>query len=337
MMECEAVAEMCVALAREHHPDAIVILGDTLDTHEVIRTFPFKLACDFFERMAQIAQTYVLIGNHDYINASQFLTDNHPFNPMKYLSNLTIVDAPVITTINDMKFIMCPYVPPGRFMEALETLPSGSLDGCKCIFAHQEFRGSAYGSTGVSECGDEWTLDLPRVISGHIHEASHLSKIGVYYTGTPYQQEYAASPEKHVWLTTFKSKNPEPFIEKLSLGLRGKIEMTFEINESVGDDAIEEFHRKLEDVIDQHDVRVILTGNKSVLNAFRSANIFATTLKNMNGVRIAYKYTDDATAMGVGDVPKKERENFEKVFRRLVEDTKNKDVIELYKSTSTSG
>lgn len=52
-------------LALERSPDAIVILGDLLHTHEKVHTVPLNKAYEFIDKMRQISKTYVIVGNHD--------------------------------------------------------------------------------------------------------------------------------------------------------------------------------------------------------------------------------------------------------------------------------
>ena len=145
--------------AEQITPTAIILLGDTMDTHETAKNAPWKQACRFIECLSEIAPVYVLIGNHDLINQSQFLTDNHFFNPLKKWKNVTIVDTPICVEIGGYNIVLCPYVPPGRFEEALDMMME--LGGCNedfdwreeasCIFGHQEMQGVEYNGVLVQK------------------------------------------------------------------------------------------------------------------------------------------------------------------------------------------
>ena len=160
-----------------HSIDLVVLLGDILHTHERIHTLAMKRACSLFEKLASRAPLYVLVGNHDYIQNDQFLTENHWMVPLKVWSNVTIVDR--VVRVDDCLFV--PYVPNGRFEEALDTF-KGWISA-RYIFAHQEFKGAVARHGIQLNDGDNWSIDLPRVISGHIHGRQELP-IGVYYTGS---------------------------------------------------------------------------------------------------------------------------------------------------------
>ena len=159
--------ERLIKLAISKEPDLIVIAGDLLHTHERLHTLALNKACELVDKMRKISLTYVLVGNHDYIQNQQFLTHNHWMNGLKEWNNTVIVDKVIRTTIKNEKFIFVPYVPPGRFQEALDTLGE-RWDDASCIFAHQEFFGCKMGAI-ISVEGDKWELTNPHVVSGHIH------------------------------------------------------------------------------------------------------------------------------------------------------------------------
>ena len=77
------------------------------------------------------------------------------------------------------KFLFVPYVPPGRFVEALETYKNINWKDVDCIFAHQEFYGCKMGAI-LSEEGDKWESKWPLVVSGHIHSRQWINK-NIYY------------------------------------------------------------------------------------------------------------------------------------------------------------
>lgn len=194
-------------LASNQSVDLIVCLGDVLDRHETIHVVPLDNAIKCLFSMSQIAPLVVLIGNHDRPNNSHFLTPDHPFQALKYWHNTRIVDTVEFGNYtkdsHDYKFVYVPYVPPGRFQEALET--QGSMDqvlqNTQCLFAHQEFYGVQMGPI-KSEVGDKWDLNHPLVVSGHIHEEQVLQK-NIIYTGTPMQHAFGEMEDKTVSIFDF--------------------------------------------------------------------------------------------------------------------------------------
>ena len=79
--EGEAFVDACIVKVRMYNPEVIICLGDTLDTHHIVRVQPHRLAHRFLLSLSEVAPTYLLIGNHDLINHKQFLSDQHIFNP----------------------------------------------------------------------------------------------------------------------------------------------------------------------------------------------------------------------------------------------------------------
>ncbi len=203
--ETDPMVEEIVKLASDIKPDIIVLLGDILDRHETIHVSPLTRAIKFMSRLVEIADTYVLIGNHDLKNNRQFLSDEHPFVSVKYWNhihhNIKIIDTTTTVKIKNHIFVFVPYVPPGSFREALEY--SNEWKYATCIFAHQEFKGCKMGAITSIE-GDEWSLSHPFVVSGHIHDYQE-PQVNILYTGTPIQHAYGDHHDKTVSLIQFES------------------------------------------------------------------------------------------------------------------------------------
>ena len=81
--EAELMIERLKEMATERKPDFIVIAGDLLHHHETLNTIAMNKAHQLVDTMRAIAMTFVLVGNHDYINHKQFLTTNHWMNALK--------------------------------------------------------------------------------------------------------------------------------------------------------------------------------------------------------------------------------------------------------------
>ena len=185
-------------------PDAVVCLGDVLDRHETIHVNPLLRSIDFFQKISAKYKLYILIGNHDRPSNQVFLTDEHPFSALKHWNNTTIVDRVVSDTIQNKEFLFVPYVPTGRFMEAIQThVKDNNISGYSCIFAHQEFFGAKMGIV-ESKDGDRWSTENPLVISGHIHDFDELAS-NIIYTGTPIQHSFGDRDDKRVFLFTFEN------------------------------------------------------------------------------------------------------------------------------------
>ena len=185
------------------NPDAVVCLGDVLDRHETIHVGPLQRSIDLFQKIAVEYPLFILIGNHDRPSNQVFLTEEHPFTALKLWKNTTIVDKVVEGNVKGVSFLFVPYVPPGRFQEAIETLVSmDQIQKYQCIFAHQEFKGAKMGIV-ESVVGDVWDESYPLVVSGHIHDFDELGS-NIIYTGTPIQHAFGDNEDKGVFLFEFQ-------------------------------------------------------------------------------------------------------------------------------------
>lgn len=192
--EIEAFIKVMTDIAMSTKPDLIVLLGDLLHTHEKINTVPLNKAYEFINNMRNIATTYVIVGNHDYINASQFLTTNHWLNGIKEWNNVVVVDNIKHLILKNKVLFFAPYVEPNRFIEALDTSVGEDDDEvvhwkqANLIFCHQEFAGCNMNGNYISNQG-HWDLSFPQIIAGHIHTRQHLQK-NIYYTGSSMETEW---------------------------------------------------------------------------------------------------------------------------------------------------
>jgi DNA repair exonuclease SbcCD nuclease subunit len=181
--------------------DLCVILGDLHDTFEKVHVLAYSAIVDLLKAVSSIVKTVYVVGNHDMVNNSGFLHEDHFFKPMKSWDqsqfNLTIADS----VVSDSSFVFCPYVPPGRFVEALNT--ADGWQQASAIFCHQEFRNAKMGAV-QSRNGDEWTAEMPLVVSGHIHDYDWLSP-NILYVGSPLMTSFGDSGKKTVSLISFES------------------------------------------------------------------------------------------------------------------------------------
>ncbi len=170
-----SLSDAVVESAARHKCDAVVLLGDILDRFGVPE---MDCAVTFLKKVSEQIQTFVIVGNHDYTNNHQFLSDNHWMNSLKLARNITIVDR----VVQVGRALFCPFIEEGRFSEALETAPINWRDSL-VIFAHQGFAG-APSFRGPYQTRDSWSKSFPRVVSGHIHIHQYIEEMGVWYPGS---------------------------------------------------------------------------------------------------------------------------------------------------------
>lgn len=222
IVDAQALISKVNLLVDQLKPTFVVLLGDILHTHEKIHVTPLKLATEFITSLAKKVPVFVIIGNHDYCNNQQFLTDSHAFNAFKNIANVTVCDRPIVYEHAGNKFVYCPYTPPERFQEALCTLETEdkSWRDATCIFAHQEFYGCRFNPVATSTEGDIWPDDFPLVVSGHIHNEQRLQS-NIYYTGSSMQHAFGENPNKTIALLTFKSGSKFK-LQRIDLEMRKK-------------------------------------------------------------------------------------------------------------------
>ena len=199
MDRCGRMIELILEEAIRVSPDFLVLLGDSLDRFANLRIEALDLCIDFFKKLKDICDTYVLIGNHDRVDNAVFCDTCHAFNSVKLWSKtphtITIVDYPILRTIDKVQYGFIPYVPNSRYAEALSLIPG--WENSLILFSHQDFYQAKYGHE-FSTTGDHWNEDNPTVISGHIHEEQKLYNGKVYYPGSPMQHSYSEDSNKQI-------------------------------------------------------------------------------------------------------------------------------------------
>lgn len=275
----ELFLERITVLAVEKQPDAIIIAGDLLHNHERLHTIALNKAYELVKRLRDISPTYVLVGNHDYIQNQQFLTSNHWMNGMKEWHNTVIVDRVHVASIQGFKMIMVPYVPPGRFIEALDTVHAKCEEwrDAACIYAHQEFQGCKMGSM-VSTDGDAWPEDGPYVVSGHIH-SRQTPQPNIYYSGSAMQHAFGESEVNSIAHLTFTDPAQKYTLDEIDLDLPRKRIVHMDMNE------IDSYSQPNT----QDELKLTLSGDQQQFKAFKKTERYTNLLKS--GTKVVFKPT----------------------------------------------
>lgn len=198
-MDCERLIEYVIRLIKTEPIDYVCFLGDLLHSHEKLYTTPMNTMLRFIRDVSKLVPVYVLVGNHDMENNSCFLSDSHWMMALHEWDNVTICDSVVELKLEGGNIVFCPYIPNGRFEEALDTNPD--WHNATAIFAHQEIKGCKMGSI-VSADGDKWETFYPLLISGHIHERQSPQE-NVFYTGSSLQHAFSSNDPKAVFIFEF--------------------------------------------------------------------------------------------------------------------------------------
>ena len=272
--EVDIFMKKLINLATEKQPDFIVILGDILHTHERLHVLAMNKAYELINNMRIIAKTYILVGNHDMSSNSQFLTENHWLNGMKEWDNTVIVDKVLCETIAGEKYIFAPYVYPGRFEEALNSQGEKWKDA-KCIFCHQEFSGCKMGAI-ISVEGDNWRLDYPDVISGHIH-SNQRPQSNIYYPGSAMQNAFGESEKNIIAYLSLNSDKDGYECEEIDLGLPRKKIVYMDV-EDIDSYKVPETEDK---------IKVTLSGSYDQFKALKKTKKYKNLLEK--GIKVVFK------------------------------------------------
>ncbi len=280
--------------------DIIVVLGDILHTHEKLHTVALNSATNFFKMLiSHKRKVFCLVGNHDATSNTIFLTNNHWMNALKGWDGLTIVDYPIIEKVNYDDFItLCPYVPDGRLVEALNhlnTLEQTSETSIKiynsntyldwkksiCVFAHQLLDGAKMGPIVASNV-EEWMDEYPLCVSGHIHDKQRI-KDNLYYVGSSMQHSYGENGDKSLALITIVEEE-SPIIEEIYLDIKKK---------KILYATVEELEEVQEKILENQDIeyKIVLKGKDSELKALKQSALYKETMELDNVKKISFKAT----------------------------------------------
>lgn len=315
--EVELFITKIVNTAKILNPDYIVCLGDLLDTHERVHTTTLNKAYEFIDALRKITQVYVLVGNHDMISNQVFLTQDHWLNGMKEWDNVTIVDRVLSLHTKDGMFVFAPYVFPGRFQEALNTLEDDKdWKSSKCIFAHQEFKGCKMGAI-VSVEGDPWPDDFPFVVSGHIHSRQEPQR-NIYYTGAAMQHAFGES-NKNVVASL-------EFVHDQTVYKRNEIDLGLPRKRIVYKDISDVDSWKIPDTKDK--IKLTLSGMYDEFKALKKTKKYKSLLKN--GIKVVFRPTSGVGNDLLSDCTMSDEVVFSDILRDLVANEKNEFLSRLY-------
>jgi DNA repair exonuclease SbcCD nuclease subunit len=164
----------------EQKPDLVVNLGDTFDTHAVLRSEVLNEFMKHVYRVLDQGIPYVyLLGNHDMYKPNN--AKYHALLSFKNkIENFYVVDE--VCNLFGMTFV--PYQ---------HNIANFPLDSLPVVVAHQTFIGADYGPIRDTIGVDPGRLtSCEIVISGHIHTRQRLvgesTRCDILYVGSPFSQ-----------------------------------------------------------------------------------------------------------------------------------------------------
>lgn len=158
---------------KQQEPDLVINLGDTFDTHGVVRS---EIMTEFVSHVHEAIKTtkYVyLLGNHD-----MFKPNDAKYHALLHLKD-TVPGFIIIDEITHGPWGMS-WVP---YQHDHTKFPTKTQDIC---IAHQTFKGADYGDITTKDGVDPESVSAEVIISGHIHKKQTLGK--VIYPGSPFSQ-----------------------------------------------------------------------------------------------------------------------------------------------------
>lgn len=176
--------------------DRVEILGDLFHTHAVVRLEVLSFWDYWLQKLSDIVETVVLVGNHDMPGTHG--SENHALAVFKRIKNenLRIIDTGTVIG----PFLYMPYVHDGASFLSIVRGFSGKE--ARVLVCHQTFAGGQYDNGFYAPDGinpDEVPFD--KIISGHIHKEQIIANGKVDYPGTPkWDTASDANEHKGIWL-----------------------------------------------------------------------------------------------------------------------------------------
>lgn len=257
------------SVVAEIKPQMVVNLGDSFDSHSVVRSEISNIFYNHVKDITNTCQYIYVLGNHDFYKPTD--SKYHALLPFSDIAGLTIIDKPTI--INNISFV--PHIPNHHDFP----LKTGKI----CV-AHQSFIGADYGYYRPDVGVDADKVSAEIIISGHIHKRQTFGK--VIYPGNPFSQGMNdINQDKGLML--FDSKTYDfSFIESPFPKWRGiKTEITQDTN-------IKEIHDQIVSQINSIDHWIIdITGPKAEVSSYVDSNMVGL-LKKQSMISFRPIYND---------------------------------------------
>jgi DNA repair exonuclease SbcCD ATPase subunit/DNA repair exonuclease SbcCD nuclease subunit len=227
---------------REQEVDYIVHCGDIAHTKTQISPEFVEMCSDFFRSLAEIAPTYIILGNHDgNLKNSSRQDALTPIVDALNLPRLHLLKDSGETHLNDdfclnvlSVFDRDNWVKPSNTDKINIALYHGSISRCQTDT-----------NWTMSFGEDEITIfdDFDFAMLGDIHRRQFLDKAGrIWYAGSTVQQNHGETNDKGILIWNIKSKddwdiepvvlqNPKPFFT-IPLTLRGRMPRNIEVPQS---------------------------------------------------------------------------------------------------------
>lgn len=276
---CKQFLDWFRDLAFELKPDLIVNLGDTLDTHGVIRAEIMALMVDHIDQLTAKGFTYYqLLGNHEFNKPTD--KTYHALKSLKGRKNHVIVDEQIDLEPAGITFLPY-YANPKDFPKSTG----------RVVFCHQTFLGADYGFVRPDEGVDaDKDCDGEIIISGHIHLKQQFGK--VIYPGSPFAQN-ANDVGQIKGVHLFCTDTYQMTFFECPLPQWKALEYTIDTETS-----IQQMHDSLAENIDDRNFWVLnVTGPKASLSQYFSSKLYKNFAKGKR-IKLNTTFTDKHRKLG---------------------------------------
>lgn len=259
-------------------PDLVVNLGDTFDTHSVVRSEILSEFKKHVKRVTAVCPYFYDLGNHDMYKPND--SKYHALETFKDIKNFKVIDR--VLDLPGLGITFVPYIH-NHYQFPLKTQPI-------CV-AHQTFVGADYGyyRPDVGVDADKVSADI--IISGHIHKRQTFGK--VIYPGTPFAQGVDDINQSKGVMMFDTDTYDCSFIDSPFPGWKG---LRFEVSQDQDMNAI---HKTIVSDINKQDHWIIeLVGPKAELLGYIDSKL-ALELRNEHQIRFKPVYNDKEKQMKV--------------------------------------
>lgn len=298
-------------------PDYVILLGDVLHTHETVYVKALKILEEILEFLTNsVRETFIIVGNHDFVSASENQSSEHPLNPFSRWPRVKIIDRMQIVDLDlppyprtQIRMVMTPYLPYSvNFSATLEKLlgnknrsPPVTLEDIDVVFAHQPF-------LQVDPKAGSYPEDYPVIYSGHIHDRMTIQD-NIHYVGSSAQVAIDEHPDKFCLLLSF---DPEKKIKEdwIRLDVRSRVKLSVPIEN------LEEKRKELLSLSTRHDLVVTITGLGT-----SEREVPTKTEKQLQRNGITLNYEDDPDRSIEVDIKNprlQKKKNFDLILKELI-------------------
>ncbi|MCF7936726.1 MAG: metallophosphoesterase [Synergistales bacterium] len=188
--------EQLLDQAREHRPEAVVVLGDIFHTFRYPGEEAVTLVAATIRRLLDLPsrpEVLLLRGNHDWAGVKVW-------EILDAGDRLRIVDSPSLQQVGDVALYLLPYLrhhqipPEGAPEDLLPTDPPDGNPSLTLLAAHLALAGTVPGLTEpVVDPGRAADLGASAMICGHIHRHGPVTDdpISAFYAGPLYRGDFA--------------------------------------------------------------------------------------------------------------------------------------------------